>query len=671
MGAVRSRRPSRADDKRDAARKARRGRGVPAGARVGLPCRPGGAGPPDAPPRALTDTAHPAPRPPGRRKDSCLDWHKELVASLVWLAQAFALTGLGFVAVAWALTRGTRWGRQFLRIAWPYLTPRRSWRPLAALALILLLAMFSVRMNVLFSYWYNGFYSALQALDQKAFWFLLGVFGVLAAVHVARALFTFYVSQAFDIAWRSWLNERLTDDWLDGEAYYRGRFLAEPVDNPDQRIQVDIATFVASSRKLSIGAADAVVSLVAFTAILWNLSGPLVLLGAEVPRAMVFLVYVYVVVATAFAFRLGRPLIRLNFLAERLGANFRYALIRLREYAENVAFYRGTAVERATLAGRFAAVIANVWALVFRTLKFDGFNLAVNQVAVVFPFILQAPRFFAGAIKLGDVMQTSQAFGQVQDALSFFRMSYDEFAQYRAALDRLTGFLDADAAARALPAATVVEGAGRLEIDGLAVSSPDGRTLIEGLDLALAPGDALLIKGASGSGKTTLLRTLAGLWPHAEGRVARPLGADALFLSQRPYAPLGSLRTALAYPAPAGRGAADDAAVREALRKVQLGHLHERLDETADWSEILSLGEQQRLAFARVLLNPPRIVFLDEATSATDEGLEHALYGLLRSELPGCMLVSVGHRGTLDAFHSHRLELHGGGRWSFGALRAG
>ena len=593
-----------------------------------------------------------------------MNWHQELVASLVWLAKAFFFTGLGFVAVVWGLTHGTRWGRQFLRIGWPYLTPRRSWKPLAMLALILLLAMFSVRMNVLFSFWYNGFYSALQGLDQKAFWFLLGVFGVLAAVHVARSLVTLYVSQAFDIGWRTWLNERLTADWLGGDAYYRGRFVGEPVDNPDQRIQVDIATFVASSRKLSIGAADAVVSLAAFTAILWGLSGPLAIAGVEVPRAMVFLVYLYVVVATVFAFRLGRPLIRLNFLAERLGANFRYALMRLREYAENVAFYQGAAVERATLMQRFAAVIANVWALVFRALKLDGFNLVVNQVAVVFPFILQAPRFFSGAIKLGDVMQTSQAFGQVQDALSFFRMSYDEFAQYRAALDRLTGFMDANAQARALPAVAIAAGAGALEIDGLSVSRPDGQPLLTGLDLTLRPGQTLLIKGPSGSGKTTLLRTLAGLWPYAEGRVRRPLGSEALFLSQRPYTPLGSLRTALAYPAPA---TPDDAALHDALHKVQLGHLHGRLDEAADWSEILSLGEQQRLAFARVLLNRPRIVFLDEATSATDEGLEHALYGLLRSELPQCMLVSVGHRGTLDAFHSHRLALTGGGRWDFGA----
>ncbi|QXH58320.1 ABC transporter ATP-binding protein/permease [Pseudomonas maumuensis] len=591
-----------------------------------------------------------------------MNWHQALQASLSWLAIASLVTLGCFIAAAFLAVYCTRWGAQFWQLAGPYFSWRRSWRPLLAFALLLVLTLFAVRLNVLFSFWYNGFYSALQALDQTAFWYMLGVFAVLATIHVLRSLFTFYVTQAFNIRWRVWLTERLTADWMHGDAYYRGQFLAEPVDNPDQRIELDVNNFVTGSLSLALGAVGAVVSLVAFTGILWGLSAPLAVAGVEIPRAMVFAVYIYVLIATWIAFRLGQPLIRLNFLNEKLTANFRYALMRLRENAENIAFYQGAQVERGTLLGRFFALIGNAWALVFRNLKFSGFNLGVSQVAVVFPFILQAPRFFSGAIKLGDVMQTAQAFGQVQDSLSFFRESYDTFAQYRATLDRLTGFLDANQQASELPRVTTVDQAHALGIHGLQVRRPDGHALIADLDLNLHSGQALLIKGPSGSGKTTLLRALAGLWPHAEGEVRRPLGTQALFLSQRPYLPLGDLRTAIAYPAQGAPG--DDARMQQALRQVNLAHLAERLDEQRDWSRILSLGEQQRLAFSRVLFNQPQVVFLDESTSAMDEGLEHALYSLLRAELPATLLVSVGHRSTLAGFHSHRLEVDGQGGWS-------
>lgn len=595
-----------------------------------------------------------------------LNWHQQLGSSLLWLLGSFAIAGVASAALVWALARGTAWGRQFWRLAWPYLTPRRSWRPLGSLALQLLLTLAAVRMTVLFSYWYKGFYDALQALNSAAFWTMLGIFGVLATVHVARSLVDYYVGQAFEIDWRTWLNTHLTRDWLAGNAYYRGQFLDHPIDNPDQRIELDIASFVTGSRTLALGAVSAVVSLVEFTAILWSLSGPLQLGSLEVPRAMVLLVYLYVIVATLLAFKVGRPLIGLNFLSEQLTANFRYALVRLRENAENVAFYQGAEVESRTLGARFAAYIANLWALIRRTLKFSGLNLGISQLAVVFPFILQAPRFFSGAIKLGDVMQTSQAFGQVQDALSFFRTSYDTFAQYRATLTRLDGFQDANRQARELPGIAIDALPDGLQIDGMTVQRPDGQVLLQDLRLQLTPGQALLIKGPSGSGKTTLLRGLAGLWPYAQGQVRRPLGARALFLSQRPYLPLGDLRTAIAYPATATP--ADDPRLKEALRQTQLGHLAGALNKAGDWSRILSLGEQQRLAFARVLFNRPAIVFMDEATSATDEGLEHALYSLLRGQLPECMIVSVGHRSTLDAFHDLSVSLDGRAGWTLSGM---
>ncbi len=588
-----------------------------------------------------------------------MQWSVEWAASLLWIARAWLFTALAFVALAALLARFTHWGRQFTRLAWPYFTPRRSTRPLATAALILLLSIAGVRMNVLFSFWNNGFFDSMQALDAGRFWFFMRLFVLLAVVHVVRVLVAYLVAQAFEIHWRTWMNDRLMDDWLAGSAYYRTQFVAAPGDNPDQRIQVDIGSFVAFSRSLAVGAIEAPVSLVEFSVILWQLSGPLVVGGLELPRAMVFIVFVYVVVASAIAFRLGRPLIRLNFMSEKFAADFRYALIRVREYAENIAFYGGEAVERRGLAQRFAAFIANLWAIVFRSMKFDGFNFAVNQAAVVFPTLLQAQRYFAGAIRLGDVTQTAQAFDQVQSALSFFRLSYDGFAQYRAVLDRLSGFVAANDAARALPALAVGPQADALEISALELRRPDGAPLLHALQLRLAPGQALLVQGPSGVGKTTLLRALAGLWPYVSGSVRRPAAADSLFLPQRPYLPLGTLREALAYPA----AEVDAARLHDALARVQLAPLAGQLDREADWSRILSLGEQQRLAFARVLLQRPKIAFLDEATSATDEGLEHALYELLRRELPQCMLVSVGHRSTLAAFHTHRLLLQADGRW--------
>ena len=597
-----------------------------------------------------------------------MDWNQELLASVIWLGKAFVISLIGLGTVITALGRFTVWGRQFRVITAEYFNPRRHKAPLLWLALIVFMTLFSVRMNVLFSFWYNGFYSSMQNLDGKAFWFMLFVFSVLATIHVARALINFYLQQAFLIRWRTWLTNSLMERWLDKQAYYRSQFVPESADNPDQRIQQDVESFVNSSLSLSMGLLDAVVSLFAFTIILWGLSGALALLGIEIPRAMVFMVYAYVIIATVFAVKIGRPLIALNFLNEKLNANFRYALIRLREYGESIAFFRGEVVERDNLLTRFAGVIANMWAIVYRSLKFQGFNLAISQAAVVFPFIVQAPRLLSKQITLGDVMQTSQAFGQVQDALSFFRTSYDNFAGYRAVINRLFGFLDSMDSAEQLASARIAPVTQRFAVESLTVRKPDNSLLIENLNLALPRSAALLVRGRSGIGKTTLLRAIAGLWPYAEGTVSRPVEGQSLFLPQKPYLPLGSLRQALYYPATTqSAGSADEASETaeaiDVLRRCQLGHLVSRLDDESDWGHSLSLGEQQRLAIGRALVNRPQVLFLDEASSAMDEGLEHAMYQLLRDSLPDSVLISVGHRSTLLEFHTQELEVLGEGKW--------
>ncbi|MFI7136015.1 ABC transporter ATP-binding protein/permease [Nonomuraea sp. NPDC050153] len=593
------------------------------------------------------------------------DWQHEWVATLTWTAEAWVVTLAACAVAVWLLTRYTGWGRQFKQLAFPYFVPLRRRGPLPMVLLMLALTILGVRLQVLISYALNDTFTALGRLDAQDFWFSIGLFVILAALYVAGSLTSYLVAQRFTIRWRTWLTDHMITDWLKGQAYHRGQFVTEPVDNPDQRIQEDVQQFVEESHSLAIGAVDAALRLVSFTVILWGLSGPISVLGVEVPRAMIILSYVYVLVASLIAFRVGHPLIRLEFLREGLSASFRHALIRLRDHSENIAFYGGERVERATLATRFTDVISNAWTIALRRLKLQGFNDSVTQLAQVFPYVIQAPRFFAGTITLGDVTQAGDAFGQVHDSLSFFRNSYDSFAGYRAALDRLTALMDTNRDSRRLPSPTVAHHPGALVIEGLRVWRPDHEPLIEGLTLTVNPGQALLVKGASGSGKTSLLRSMANIWPHAHGTIRRPVGGRTLFLSQQPYLPMGSLRAALAYPEPSHQ--IEDQLAREMLHRVQLGHLEFRIDEEAHWSRILSPGEQQRLGFARVLVNQPHLVFLDEATSAVDEGLEHALYRLVRERLPRCMIVSVGHRSTLNAFHTLHLNLLGAGRWGVAA----
>jgi len=612
-----------------------------------------------------------------------LNWGDELITSLLWVAKAWAIAAVCTLMVLALLARFTTWGRQFWRITGDYFTGRQSIRVWALLGVLLLSVMIDVRLGVLFSYQINDQFSALEgAFDDErganqsaieGFWAAMVVYVGLAVTDIIRNLLDVYLMQRFIIRWRVWLTQRLTRDWLDGDAYYRGRFVEHPIDNPDQRIQQDIDAFttgtgegtntpsVGTSQTLVFGTVFAIVNVVSFTPILWGLAGPLTVFGITVPKALFWMALVYVFFTTIVAFWIGHPLIRLSFRNELTNAAFRYALVRLRDAAEAVGFYRGETAERGQLMTRFVAIIANYRAFVRRTLLFLGWNRSMNQIVDPLPTVVQAPRLFAGEIQLGDITQSSTAFRQVHDSLAFFRAVYDSFANYRAVIIRLDGLVNANEQARELPTLTALpSGDGSLELDDVEVRTPQGVRLLDPLDVRLDAGESLVITGGSGCGKTTLLRSLAQLWPFTSGTVRSPADGT-MFLSQMPYMPLGDLRTVISYPAAAGEF--DDAAIQSALDTVSLGHLSSRLDEVADWAKVLSPGEQQRIAFARVLLARPKVVFLDESTSALDEGQEFALYRALRTALPDCIVVSVSHRSTVEQHHDRRLALLGGGQW--------
>ena len=591
-----------------------------------------------------------------------MDYTQEIITSSLWIARTLALTVIFFSLGIFLLVRLTHWGKQFWMFAGGYLSPKRSIKPLLFFILIVTLTLFSVRLSLVHSTWYNNMYTALQEFNQTVFWEQMILFCFIAGFSVAAALISYYLNQRFSINWIEWLNTELLEKWMDKRAYYKSQYIGNNLDNPDQRIQQDIQSYVKTTLSLSTGVIDAVTSMISYTILLWDLAGPMTLLGIEIPRAMVYLVFAYVIFTTLIAFWLGKPLIRLNFANEKLNANYRYSLIRVKEYAESIAFYAGEKVEKSRLYKQFRAVINNMWDIVFRALKFSGFNLVVSQISVVFPLLIQVGRYFEKQIKLGDLMQTLQVFGKLHSNLSFFRNTYDSFAEYKATLDRLTGFHYSVEAAQKQSKTDITDHPTDVIFQHLSVKSPMGKILIKDLNLTLTQGNSLLIQGQSGVGKTTLLRTIAGLWSYAEGKIFCPQH-NTLFLSQRPYLPQGNLLTALYYPDTTEN--VDLAKITRVLEQVQLAHLQDRLEQEQDWSRILSLGEQQRLAFARLLLHKPKVAFLDEASASLDEGMEHAMYRLIREELPNTTIISVGHRSTLVPLHQQQLELHTDGSWVF------
>jgi len=553
-----------------------------------------------------------------------------------------------FFATLWALTR-------------PYWVSEKRGTGLVLLATVIGFALMLVWLEVQFNTWNRDFYNTFESKDQDEFFRQLGLFTVLAVLFIVLQVYRQYFQQMLLIEWRTWLTERYLADWLKDRAYYRLQLLDKGTDNPDQRIAEDLNIFVDLTLSLSLGLLSAVVTLVSFVGILWVISGALTVAGVEIPGYMVWVAVIYALAGTWLTHRIGRPLIAIGFDQQRFEANFRFALVRLRENAEGVALYRGEPGELVNFRGRFANVIANWWAKMLKQKQLTWFTSFYGQVAIIFPFVVASPRFFSGAMPLGGIFQIASAFGQVQGALSWFLNAYGSFANWKATVDRLTGFTEALQQAREeadrLDGDRVEGASAVLALERLELTLPQGTPLLSATTLALKRGESVLVTGPSGAGKSTLFRALAGIWPYWKGKIALPKGATLLFLPQKPYLPIGSLKYAACYPAE-GAGIADDA-VRDVLIAAGLQHLAGDLAREENWAQLLSGGEQQRLAIARALLNRPDWLFMDEPTAALPDDAQAALYRLLKEKLPATTLVSVGHREALAAFHSRRIAWQG------------
>ncbi len=562
----------------------------------------------------------------------------------------------------------------------PYFRSEDKWRARLLLAAIVALNLGGVYLAVMFNDWNRVFYDALQNKDQVVFWQQLGRFTYLAFGSIILAVYRFYLTQLLSMRWRAWMTKNYLQRWLAHGAFYRlelARFSphADGVtvvpDNPDQRIQEDLNQFTSDTISLSMGLLNAVITLVSFVGILWGLSGMFAFhfggREVDVPGFMVWMAVLYCLVGSVITHYIGRPQIGLNFQQQRVEADFRHHMVRVREYSEAIALDKGEAVERQQLDGRFASVLRNYLLLIKAQKRLIWFSSFFGQAAIIFPFLVGAPRFFSGAIQLGELIQISSAFGKVQESLSWFVDNYSSLASWRATVNRLTSFEESIQAQERLQIAEnaaksgvfeqgVAVPADELHTQGLQVSLPNGTPLLDNLALVAKPGDTILFKGPSGSGKSTLFRALAGIWPFAKGRVDLP--ANSMFMPQRPYFPDGTLRDALAYPHPAADFS--DADLRQALNDALLPQLVDRLDETNAWGQKLSGGEAQRLAVARVLLKKPKWIFADEATSALDEPAERQIYERLRAQAlqAGGALVSIAHRPGVADYHASRWELH-------------
>lgn len=547
------------------------------------------------------------------------------------------------------------------------------WLARGLLAIIIAMAVFLVYLLKELNGWNRRFFDALQEKKSEEFWSLLlsldsfndffFSFTGLVFIFIVVAVYRIWLRQYLQIRWRQWLTHVYFKSWLGDRTYYRMELSSQGADNPEQRIEQDINSFTQQTLVIGLGLLSEVMTLVTFTYVLWNLSGSLTLAwlgGVEIPGYMLWVALVYAVLGSWATWAIGRRLVRVNFELERYNADFRYRMTRVRENAESIALYDGEPDEARRLSSAFTRIYDMFWQYMVLYKRLTWLSVFYNQVAHIFPIVVQAPRYFSGEITLGVLTQTAGAFGQVQSSLSWFVDSFAQLADWKAVVDRLTTFADAIEATKRhseqVRGIEVRESAmPELRLEDVSVALPNGEHLLENVELAVVPGERLVIQGPSGSGKTTLFRVLAGLWPYGGGTVSVPRDTEALFLPQRPYLPIGTLREAICYPHHPEQH--DDHEIVEVVRACALGHLADRLDETGNWSMILSPGEQQRLSFARTLLIKPDWLFLDEASSALDEATERAMYQLVMERLPGVTMVSIAHKPSVVRFHERRAVL--------------
>jgi vitamin B12/bleomycin/antimicrobial peptide transport system ATP-binding/permease protein len=551
------------------------------------------------------------------------------------------------------------------RLASPYYRSEDRWWGRILLAGVFAIELSLVGIQVLLNEWYNRFYNTLQDRSWHAFVGALIYFCVIAAIYTVLVVYQTYITQWLQIRWRRWLTQTYLRQWLNTANHYRMQLLGDSADNPDQRIADDLFLFVDYTLSISTRFLSSVVTLFSFAVILWTLSAaaPLKLFGISVgiPGYLVWAALIYAVLGTALAHLIGWRLAPLNFERQRYEADFRFNLVRTRENSEQIAALHGEAAERERHTNRFAAVVVNWIALMKRQKQLNFFTQSYSQTAVIFPYLMASPAYFSGLMQLGGLMQTASAFGSVQSALSYFVNAYQDLAGYQAVIDRLVGFENAIEAGRAAaltePAIEVAprSGTAAIAVKQLDVRLPTGAPLVRAGELMLEPGESVLFTGPSGAGKSTLFRAITGIWPFGAGHVTLPPDAKIMLVPQRPYFPIAPLAAAVTYPA--RTGTFDDGHIIEALNAVGLPELTSRLHHEDHWNRILSLGEQQRLAIARALLHAPNYLFLDEATASLDEPAEAELYRLLRERLRGTAIVSIGHRSTLGAFHSRRVDV--------------